>query len=136
MAGGVHEHRLRVRYGETDQMGVVHHASYLAYLEESRTRMMADRGCSYADLERSGLGLPVRRVALRFLAPAAYEEELLVRTRVERIRPASVVFASDVVRAADGTLLARGEIELACVDLRDRARGPRPLPARLREILA
>src|SRR5215218_6169990 len=46
-----HEHRLRVRYAETDQMGVVHHANYLLYVEESRTRLMADRGCSYAEFE-------------------------------------------------------------------------------------
>jgi acyl-CoA thioester hydrolase len=136
LSGPVHEHRLRVRYGETDQMGVVHHACYLAYLEEGRTRMMADLGCSYAELERSGLGLPVRRAALRFLAPAFYEEELLVRTHVERVRSASVVFASDVVRAADGTLVARGEIELACIDLHDRDKGPQPLPDRLRSVLS
>src|SRR5580765_3234482 len=71
----VHEHRLRVRYAETDQMGVVHHANYLLYLEESRTRMMAELGCSYAELEQSGWALPVRRTELRFRAPAYYDEE-------------------------------------------------------------
>jgi len=132
MIGSVHEHRLQVRYGETDQMGVVHHANYLAYLEESRTRLMADRGFSYAAVEREGWGLPVRRLTLRYFAPAVYEDQLVVRTHVERIRPASIVFVSEVVREADGTRLARGEIELACIRLDDRGKGPQPLPESLR----
>ena len=135
MIGEVHEHRVRVRYAETDQMGVVHHANYLAYLEESRTRMMAERGLSYAEVERRGWGLPVRRATLRYFAPAAYEDELIVRTHVERIRAASVVFASEVVRARDDLKIARGEIELACIRLHERDRGPCPLPDELRTSL-
>ncbi|MBI5365315.1 MAG: acyl-CoA thioesterase [Planctomycetes bacterium] len=129
-----HEHRLRVRYAETDQMGVVHHANYLLYLEESRTRLMAERGCSYAELERRGIGLPVRRLELRFRRPAVYEEELVVRTRVQSLRAASITFESEVVRAADSALIASGWIELACIDLHDRKRGPIALPAELRAL--
>ncbi len=127
-----HEHRLRVRYGETDQMGVVHHANYLLYVEESRTRLMADRGCSYADLERAGWGLPVRRVELRFRAPAAYDDEIVVRTHVSRVRAASVTFESEIVRAKDEELLANASVELACVRLRAAERRPVPLPDELR----
>jgi acyl-CoA thioester hydrolase len=130
----VHEHRLRVRYGETDQMGVVHHANYALYLEEGRTRCMAERGCSYARLEESGIGLPVRRMELRFRAPARYDEELIVRTRVGRRGAASLTFESEVVRADDGVLLATGTIELACIDLKRRERGPIPLPPLVREL--
>jgi acyl-CoA thioester hydrolase len=130
-----HEHRLRVRYGETDQMGVVHHANYLLYVEESRTRLMADRGCSYADLERAGWGLPVRRVELRFRAPAAYDDELVVRTHVSRVRAASVTFESEIVRASDDELLASASVELACVQLRAAERRPVPLPEELRALL-
>jgi acyl-CoA thioester hydrolase len=128
----VHEHRFRVRYAETDQMGVVHHANYLIYLEESRTRFMAELGCSYAELERSGWLLPVRRAELRYRAPAYYDEELIVRTRVERLGGASLVFASEVVRATDGAPIASGQIELACIDARNGARRPTLLPADLR----
>lgn len=124
-----HEHRLRVRYAETDQMGVVHHASYLVYFEESRTSLMRDRGCSYAELERQGWALPVRRVQLRYRAPAFYEEELLVRTRVGRVGNASITFESEVVRASDGVSIASGWVELACV--RKDARRPVPLPPEL-----
>ena len=129
---GFHEHRLRVRYAETDQMGVVHHANYLLYLEESRTRLMAETGCSYAELERRGIGLPVRKLELRFRQPAVYDEELVVRTRVRAARAASITFESDVVRAADGAVVASGWIELACIDLRNRGRGPIPLPSEIR----
>src|SRR5262245_44320518 len=112
MPGATHVHRLRVRYAETDQMGVVHHANYLLYLEESRTRFMAERGCSYAELERRGIGLPVRKLELRFRKPAYYDECLLVRTHVEKLGAASITFASEVVRESDGEGLASGKIEL------------------------
>jgi acyl-CoA thioester hydrolase len=130
-----HEHRLRVRYGETDQMAVVHHANYLLYLEESRTRLMAERGCSYAELERAGVGLPVRRVELRYRAPARYDEELVVRTHVGKVGAASITFVSEIARERDGERLASGSVELACIDLRNRERGPVPLPPELRALL-
>jgi acyl-CoA thioester hydrolase len=135
MHAAEHELRLRVRYGETDQMGVVHHANYALYVEESRTALMRERGCSYAELERRGIGLPVRRMELRYRAPALYEEELVVRTRVGRVRAASVTFESEIERPADGARIASVTVELACVDLHDRARGPIPLPADLRGLL-
>jgi acyl-CoA thioester hydrolase len=113
-------------------MGVVHHANYLIYLEESRTRFMAELGCSYAELERSGWILPVRRAELRYRAPAYYDEELIVRTRVQRLGGASLTFSSEVVRATDGTAIASGEIELACIDAREDARKPTLLPPELR----
>jgi acyl-CoA thioester hydrolase len=121
-----------VRYAETDQMGVVHHANYLIYLEESRTRFMAELGCSYAELERSGWLLPVRRAELRYRAPAYYDEELIVRTKVGRLGGASLTFSSEVLRATDGAALASGEIELACIDARGSTRKPTLLPPELR----
>jgi acyl-CoA thioester hydrolase len=130
-----HEHRLRVRYAETDQMGVVHHANYLLYLEESRTVLMAERGCSYAELERTGWALPVRKLELRFRAPARYEDVLTVRTWVAKLGAASVTFASEVWRDADQTLVATGTIELACLDIRATPRKLAPLPEALRALL-
>ena len=110
-----HEHRVRVRYGETDQMGVAHHANYLLYMEDGRTRLMAALGVAYADLERRGYGLPVRKAEVRFRAPARYDEELVVRTRVGRVGAASVAFHYEIERASDGVLCATGMTELACV---------------------
>ena len=126
-----HEHRLRVRYAETDQMGIVHHANYLMYLEESRTSLMRDRGCSYAELERRGWALPVRKVQMRYRAPAYYEEELVVRTRIGRVGNASITFESEVVRVADGVTVASGAVELACVRKDATVRRPIPLPPEL-----
>lgn len=93
---------------------------------------MAEVGCSYAELERSGWALPVRRTELRYRAPAYYDEELIVRTRVERLGGASLTFASEVMRASDGGLLATGSVELACIDKRGGAHKPTLLPDDLR----
>lgn len=134
MPGMPHQLLLRVRYGETDQMGVVHHANYLAYFEEGRTRMMADLGCPYGDLERAGIGLPVRKVELRYRAPALYEDELCVETRVTRLRAASVSFGYAIRRVADDELIVTGETELACVTL-GAERKVLALPESLRELL-
>lgn len=116
-------------------MGVAHHAAYVVWLEEARTAMMAARGCSYAALERDGVGLPVRRLEVRYRASARYEDELIVRTRVSRVRPASITFEYEVLRAGDGTKVATASTELACVDLADPSRPVQPLPPRLRELL-
>jgi len=123
---------LRVRYGETDQMGRAHHASYLHYLEDGRTRMMAARGCSYAELERRGIGLPVRKLDLRYRGAAAYDEELVVRTRVAGMRHASIRFDYEVRRASDGALLATASTELTSVDLARDPPKPMALPEELR----
>jgi acyl-CoA thioesterase FadM len=79
-------------------------------------------------MERRGWALPVRSVALRYRAPAYYEDELCVRTRVGRIRAASLTFESEVVRVADGVLIATGEVELACLRKDSEERRPVPLP--------
>jgi acyl-CoA thioester hydrolase len=134
MARAPHEHRLRVRYGETDQMGVVHHANYLLYFEEGRTRMMADLGAPYADVEKQGWALPVRKVQMRFRQSARYDDELIVRTRVGRVGAASVEFLYDVVAASSGQVLASGSTELACIDLRTPERRVAMLPESLRRL--
>ncbi|MFT7669483.1 MAG: acyl-CoA thioester hydrolase [Planctomycetota bacterium] len=125
---------LQVRYGETDQMGVVHHANYLAYFEEGRTQMMAHLGCSYAGLEREGIGLPVRNIELRYRAPAHYEEILVVETLVLGMRAASISFGYRILRVSDGELLVTGKSELACITL-GAERKVVPLPDSLRELL-
>ncbi len=127
-----HEHRLHVRYAETDQMGVVYHANYLVYMEEGRTRMLAERGVPYHELERQGWALVVRKAEVRYRAGARYGDELVVRTFVERLGGASILLRYELERAADATLLATGSTELACVDLKDPARAPTMLPEHLR----
>ncbi len=116
-------------------MGVVHHANYLSYMEDGRTRLMADLGCSYAELERDGFGLPVRRAELRYWAAAHYDEVLVVRTSVKGMRAASVTFEYEIHNEA-GTRIATGVIELACVNLKTEERKPVALPAELRSLLS
>jgi len=123
-----YRHHLRVRYAETDQMGRAHHGSYVLYLEDARTRMMAACGCSYAELEKRGFGLVVREVNLRYRAAAFYDDELEVRTWVGALRGASVAIDYAVVRSSDGVLVADGRTHLACVDLAAEPPTVRPLP--------
>jgi len=130
-----HEHRVRVRYAETDQMGVVYHAHYLVYMEEGRTRLMEALGFSYAELERTGVGLAVHRAEVEYRAPARYDEELIVRTSVQRVRSASVCFAYEILRASDGTRLATGLTDLACLGLETEPRRVRHLPEDMRAAL-
>ena len=127
-------HRLQVRYAETDQMGRVHHANYLLYLEEARTRWLAQAGCSYAELERDGIGLPVRSVQIRYFEAALYEDLLEVELSVTRLRGASVTLEGLVRRASDGQRIARGTVELACIRMRPGDPQVIPLPDAVRRV--
>lgn len=131
---GVFRLTLMVRYGETDQMGRVHHANYLLYFEEARTAMMRELGTSYAETELAGVGLPVRKADLRYRNPALYEDILVVETRVERVGPASVTFNYRIERPADGTLIVTGSTELACIRMEGRDASLIRLPEDLAEV--
>jgi len=126
---------VRVRYGETDQMGVVHHASFILYLEEARTRFMEERGESYADLERAGIGLPVRSLSISYRSAARFGDELGVALRVESLTKASVTFGYEIRCKSDERLVATAEVELACATLEKGGMTVSPLPAALREAL-
>jgi acyl-CoA thioester hydrolase len=130
----IFEHILRVRYGETDQMGVVHHPNYLLYFEEARTAYMASLGLPYGELERTGVGLAVRKLDLRYRGSAVFEDELRIRLSIGRIGAASVEFRYEVVREADSAHLVSGSTELACIDLAHPDRKPRLLPDELRAL--
>ena len=130
------ELEVEVRYGETDQMGVVYHANYLLYFEEGRTKLMASLGLPYAEVERRGCALAVRKAALRYRSPARYGETLVVRTWIEKVGGASLSFLYEIVRKQGGERVAEGSTELACVDLRSAARPVCMLPEDLRAALA
>jgi acyl-CoA thioester hydrolase len=128
----VHRHRFRVRYGETDQMGFVHHSVYPLYFEEGRTGLMRDLGRPYAALEASGVILPVTEMALRFRTPARYDEELIVEARVTDISGARVRFDYRVLHAEGGGVACEGHTVLASIG--DDGR-PRRLPPDLAALL-
>ena len=128
----VSELEIRVRYAETDQMGVAHHASYLVWFEAGRTEFIRERGRSYAQIEADGWLLVVVEARCRYLRPARYDDLLVVRTRLGQAGPASLGFDYELVRKEDGALLARGATVHAAVDRTGR---PRRVPADLRRIL-
>jgi len=123
---------IRVRYAETDQMGVAYHGGYFAWFEVGRTDWLRDRGMTYRELEGNGLRLPVIEVQARFLRPALYDDLLEVRTRVAAATGARVSFAYEV-RRGSAPPLATGMTAHAAVDLAGR---PRRLPKELRARLS
>jgi acyl-CoA thioester hydrolase len=105
-----HETRLRVRYAETDQMGVVYHSNHLIWFEVGRVELLREMGFSYRDMERDeGLFIAVAEVQCRYRAPVYYDEEVVVRTRLKAVRKSVVVFSYELVRAENRILLAEGE---------------------------
>jgi acyl-CoA thioester hydrolase len=122
----------RVRYCESDQMGVVHHANYLAWCEMGRTDLMRELGASYAELERRGVYLVVSEAYVRYRSPARYDDRVRVRTTVTRLRSRGVSFAYEVENAETGAAVASATTELVCID-RDGA--TRTLPGDVRDVL-
>ena len=105
-----HETKLRVRYAETDQMGVVYHSNHLIWFEVGRVELLRELGFSYRDMEREdGRFIAVAEVKCRYRAPVYYDEEVLVRTRLKSVRTSVVVFSYELVRADSRVLLAEGE---------------------------
>ena len=105
-----HETRLRVRYAETDQMGVVYHSNHLIWFEVGRVELMRKMGFSYRDMEREdGLFIAVAEATCRYRAPAFYDDEILIRTRLKTARESVVVFSYELVRADTKALVAEGE---------------------------
>lgn len=105
-----HETRLRVRYAETDQMGVVYHSNHLIWFEVGRVELMREMGFSYRDMEREdGRFIAVAEATCRYRAPVYYDEEIIVRTRLKTVRESVIIFNYELVRANTGELLAEGE---------------------------
>jgi acyl-CoA thioester hydrolase len=106
----VSEARVRVRYAETDQMGVVYHANYLVWFEVGRVEFIRKLGMDYRSMElEDGIGIAVVDVSARYKYPARYDDELVIETRLLASRGAVVKFGYRVVRAANNTLLCEGE---------------------------
>ncbi len=128
-----HTTTVRVRYAETDQLGVVYHSNYLVWLEVARTDLIRQYGVSYADLEREGFALAVAEATVRYLAPARYDDEVHVRTTVTEVRSRSLRFEYELVRESDGVRLATAYTALVSVD--PRTGRPAALPPRVKELL-
>lgn len=106
----------RVRYAETDQMGVVYHANYLIWCEVGRTELIRMHGRSYADIERLGVGLAVSDASLRFHRPARYDDLVRVTTTLTEIRSRSMTFDYRITNAASGSTLVSASTTLIGLD--------------------
>ncbi len=103
------ETRFRVRYAETDQMGVVYYSNYLVWMEIGRVEWCKQQGCSYREMEgEDGILLAVAECQCRYLAPARFDDEIVVKTWVEQANPRLVTFAYDLQLAASNRKLASG----------------------------
>jgi acyl-CoA thioester hydrolase len=118
---------IRVRYAETDRMGLLHHANYLVYFEQGRTELLRSLGVAYRDLEDQGYLLVLTRAQVRYRRPARYDDLLTLRTMVLRTTHVKIEHRYELLR--DGELLAEGETTLGCVDRDGRVQA---LPAFLR----
>jgi len=120
--------RLRVRYAETDQMGVVYYANYFVWFEVGRTDLLRDTGWSYREMERDGYALPVITAECGYRQAARYDDAIEIRTRGELISPVRLRFQYEVIRAEDGVLLAEGQTAHGSIGADGR---PRRLPDRV-----
>jgi acyl-CoA thioester hydrolase len=120
---------IRVRYAETDQMGIAHHAEYLAWFEVGRTDLLRQTGRTYRELEADGLRLPVIGISVRYFRPAYYDDLLEVRTELTELGGARMGFSYEVRRSGTEGPLATGSTEHATVDAQGR---PRRMPEMLR----
>jgi len=117
------ETRVRVRYAETDQAGVVYHSNYLIWFEVGRVELCRDYGFNYREMETDADAfLPVTECRVKYRLPAKYDDELIVRSRILSLRSRAISFAYEVVRAADETLLAEGETHHIVINRQGRAR--------------
>lgn len=130
--GFICETPLRVRYAETDAMGIVHHSAYVIWFEAGRSDWLRQRGTSYGEcLEAAGIGLPVVELVARYLAPARYDELVVVRTWVAELKSRRIRFGYEVVGSA-GQRLVEGETAHLCVGQGGQVM---TLPVRLRELI-
>lgn len=123
MTGETH---VRVRYAETDQMGVVYHSNYLIWFEVGRAELIRELGLDYKSMEqREGVGIAVVEANARYRAPARYDDELVIRTTIAGVRGSVLRFTYTIHREADGLLLTEGSTTHVVVG-RDMKRAAMP----------
>lgn len=117
------ETEIRVRYAETDKMGIVHHSNYYVWFELGRSDYCREKGFSYLEMEeKEGALMIVGESFCRYKSPAFYEDLLLIRTRIDKIQSRSISFEYEVYRPSDKTLLATGKTKHFVTDKNKRVR--------------
>jgi acyl-CoA thioester hydrolase len=128
----VAQSRVRVRYAETDKMGIVYYAHYFVWFEIGRTEWLRETGWTYRAMEDEGFGLPVIEARCEYRSSARYDDDLRIETRARLVTPIRLAFEYRVIRVADEQLIATGETVHATVDRTGR---PVRLPARVKDLL-
>jgi acyl-CoA thioester hydrolase len=128
----VNETRIRVRYAETDQMGVVYHANHFIWFEIGRVELLRQFGFNYKDMEREDdCFIAVVDAQCRYKAPVHYDDEIIVRTRVKHVREKVIRFAYELRNVATGVLLAEGETTHIAANAKMK---PRALPEKYMQV--
>ncbi len=128
-----HENEIRVRYAETDKMGIVHHSNYYVWFELGRSEFCRSRGFSYLEMEdKESAQMLVAESYCRYKSPAFYEDVLTIRTQVAKIRSRSIFFVYQIYRPSDDTILAEGETLHIVTDKNNKIRS---MPKRFKELL-
>jgi len=104
-----HETEIRVRYAETDKMGIVHHSNFLVWFETGRSDFCRARGFSYKEMEADGALMVVAETYIRYKAPAYYEDVLIIRLKIDEVRSRSIRFVYEIIRPDDDSMIAEGE---------------------------
>lgn len=124
---------IRVRYAETDKMGVVYYANYFVWFEVARADLLRSLGWSYREMEHAGVALPVIEAHCDYHRPARYDDEMEVRTKGRMLSPVRMEFTYEVVRQEDQMVAASGRTVHAALDLAGK---PCRLPDRIRQLFA
>lgn len=131
------ETRLRVRYAETDAMGVAYHSNFIIWFEVGRVELFRQLGFTYKQLEQEGFHLPVAEARCRYKAPVYYDDELVIRTQIKRVRKFMVHFWYEVLRAGNDRVLAEGEtVHFVLDNARQKSAFPEKYLSAFREALS
>ncbi len=128
----VHSCAYRVSYADTDRMGRVYYANYFVIAERARTEFLREVGHAYRAIEEGGIFFPVRSCGARFFNYAVYDDALECRSRIGKMRHATLTFVTEIFRAGEEAPLVAATVELACVGGNGK---PRVIPEELRRAL-
>lgn len=123
---------LRVRYVETDQMGIVHHSVYFHWMEVGRTDYLRKKGFPYSKMEESGIRMPLIEASAKYVSPAKYDNEILVITKLEEFSPIRFSFSYKIVRKSDNKLIAEGITKHIAADCQNK---PKRVPKEILSII-
>jgi acyl-CoA thioester hydrolase len=110
------ETKIKVRYVETDQMGIVHHSNYYAWFEVGRGEFIKGAGMTYRDMEEQGIMLPLLESSCKYIEGAKYDDELIIQTWIKEMNGVKIIFNYNVVRERDNKIIAKGSTKHAFVN--------------------